>query len=316
MICIGTRGSALAMAQSRQTAAALQACGYATRLERILTQGDRVTHLSLQKLEGKGFFTKEIEEALLMGHIDVAVHSLKDLPGEATPGLEVVAIPGREDARDALVIDPAAYDPAGEVWPLRRGATVGTSAVRRKAQLAYARADLQLIDVRGNVPTRIAKVGPQGLDAVVVAEAGLRRLKLDLSNYVHVPLDVAQFVPAPGQGALALQCRRDDVATKAALRRLHDADGTRTVAAERGLLTLLEAGCHVPLGAHAEVVDAHVRMRVFFGGDAARPQLRAACHFVVQGDSAEDAARRAYAALLRDPSAAACTHVPAPIAAP
>lgn len=305
MIVIGTRGSALAMTQSRAVAATLAELGHEARLERILTQGDKVTHLSLEKLEGKGFFTKEIEQALLAGSIDVAVHCLKDLPGESTPGLAVVAMPTREDPCDALIVRRCAHDPAAPLWPVRRGARVGTSAVRRKAQLAQHRPDLQAVDLRGNVPTRLAKLedgvhGP-GLDAVVLAEAGLRRLQLDLSAHVHHVLDPTLFVPAPGQGALALQCRRDDFATRAALEALHDPATARLVAAERGLLALLQAGCHVPLGAYATPRGAEVHLAVYYGGDPLRPGLRGPCRMDICAPDAVVAAERAYASLLRGP---------------
>ena len=317
MIVIGTRGSALAMTQSRAIAAALAEHGYAARLERILTQGDKVTHLSLQKLEGKGFFTKEIEQALFAGHIDVAVHCLKDLPGEPAPGLDVVAIPPREDPSDALIIRRDAYDPAAPIWPVRRGARVGTSAVRRKAQLAQHRPDLQAVDLRGNVPTRLAKLEPSadgpGFDAVVLAQAGLRRLGLDLSAHVHHVMDPTVFVPAPGQGALALQCRTDDDATRVALMMLHDPATAALVEAERGLLTLLEAGCHVPLGAHATRRGAQVHLGVYFGGDDARPGLRGPCRLDVLAPDAATAAERAFASLLKAPIAAAWSPAPAPL---
>lgn len=271
MIVIGTRASALALTQSRQVSGWLADSEIPSELKKIVTQGDRVTHLPLDKLAGKGFFTKEVEEALLEGSVDVAVHCLKDLPSESTPGLVIESLPWREDARDVAIIAAHAYDPAGRTWPIKPRMRIGTSAVRRKAQLAYARPDLVPIDIRGNVPTRLAKLDQGLVDVVVLANAGLRRLGLPLgTHHAHI-LPVDTFVPAPGQGMLALQCREDDADTRRALRALHCEPDAVCVRAERTLLTLLQAGCHVPLGAFAErLPDNSLRLRTFFGGDARR----------------------------------------------
>jgi hydroxymethylbilane synthase len=298
MIVIGTRGSDLALTQSRWVAGLLQARGIETRLELIKTQGDRVQHLALNKLEGKGFFTKEIEEALLAKRVDFAVHSLKDLPGEDTPGLTVAAIPEREDVRDCLVIRRDAHDPDGGVLPLKRGARVGTSAVRRKAQLVHLRPDLVPEDLRGNVPTRVRKLDEQPFDAIVLAQAGLSRLGLDLSAHVAVPLPPTVFVPAPGQGALALQCRKDDHRVASALHALHHAVDATCVAAERALLLRLNGGCHLPLGAHAVHEAGGLRLHVFHGdADDARRGRRLS----VTGDSPAGVAEAAFEALQRQP---------------
>ena len=297
MITIGTRASALALTQSRQVAGWLGERGHATVLQKIVTQGDRVTHLALDKLAGKGFFTKEIEEALLARTVDVAVHSLKDLPGEATLGLVVESMPPREDPRDVMVVAPHAVDDSAPIWPLRHGARVGTSAVRRKAQLLFRRPDLQPIDIRGNVPTRLAKVAQGTVDAVVLAYAGLRRLSSELGEHRLCIMDVASFVPAPGQGALGLQCRADDVATRVALRELHDVRDAHCVHAERRLLQLLHAGCHVPLGASARRMQpeaSELTMSVFFGGDDSR---RGPWRIGARGADADAVAQRAFAAL-------------------
>lgn len=299
MITIGTRASALALTQSRWVAAQLAEHGYVSTLQKIVTQGDRVTHLALDKLAGKGFFTKEIEEALLSEQVDVAVHSLKDLPGEPTPHLQIAALPVREDARDVLVIAEHAYDPSAPIWPVRSGATIGTSAVRRKAQLRWQRPDLQTIDLRGNVPTRLAKLRQGNCDAVVLAQAGLSRLGIMPDGCVHHLMSVESFVPAPGQGTLGLQCRANDAETIAALRTLHHAQHAQCVAAERTLLTLLHAGCHVPLGAHAwEAGPGLLEMAVFFGGD--RPE-QDPWRFNVTGATAEELATRAFTTLQRAP---------------
>lgn len=263
---LGTRGSDLALTQSRHIASLLQASGTPTQLVEIITQGDRVTHLSLDKIEGKGFFTTEIEQALLAGRIDLAVHSLKDLPAEPTDGLCVAAIPKREDVRDTLLIHPSSYAPSAPLWPIARGTLVGTSAVRRKAQMLAHRSDLKTYDLRGNVPTRVRKLREGKVGAILLAEAGLRRLNLDLSDLHVQRLAPDVFVPAPGQGALALQCRSGDADTVKALMALHHAHDAALVHAERGLLALLKAGCHVPLGAHALWQGKQLELHVFFGG--------------------------------------------------
>lgn len=297
---LGTRGSALALTQSRHIAALLAASGTPCELVQIVTQGDRVTHLSLDKIEGKGFFTTEIEEALLSHRIDLAVHSLKDLPAEPTPGLCVAAIPKREDVRDTLVMLPEAYDPQGAVWPLERGTVVGTSAVRRKAQMLALRPDLKTHDLRGNVPTRLRKLQEGQVGAILLAEAGLRRLELDLSAFKVHRLHADVFVPAPGQGALALQCRSDDAHTVAALMALHHAQDAVLVQAERGLLARLKAGCHVPLGAHAARVGELIELQVFFGGQGqgtGDASAHAAQRFAVSAATAEAVSELAYAHL-------------------
>lgn len=265
MIIIGTRGSDLALTQSRWVAAQLAGRGVETRLELIKTKGDKVQHLSFDKIEGKGFFTKELEEALLDKRVDLAVHSLKDLPSDDAPGLNVTAIPVREDVRDCLIVRRHAYDKDAKALPLKHGMRVGTSAVRRKAQLLYLRPDILPEDLRGNVPTRVARLGEGLYDAIVLAQAGLSRLKLDLSNFVAVPLDPLTFVPAPGQGALALQCRADDAAVKQAVAPLHHAHDAAAVLAERTLLNRLHGGCHLPLGAHARMQDGAMHLDVFLG---------------------------------------------------
>lgn len=295
MIVIGTRNSDLAMTQSRGIAQDLAQLGEESRLEQIRTQGDKIQHLSLDKLEGKGFFTKEIEQALLAGHIDMAVHCLKDLPSDVVPELVVAAVPKREDVRDCLIIHKNAFDPSAPHLPVVQGARIGTSAIRRKAQLFDLRPDLKAIDVRGNVPTRIRRLEEGNTQAIVLAMAGIRRLALELPHLHVVPLREALFVPAPGQGALALQCRADDTRTRDILAKLHHAEDAQKVACERGLLGLLHAGCHVPLGAHATREHDYMRLSVFFGSahfdapDAAAPQ-----RFVVEAPDAQSAAQAAF----------------------
>ncbi|HYR69347.1 MAG TPA: hydroxymethylbilane synthase, partial [Candidatus Dormibacteraeota bacterium] len=208
---IGTRGSTLALAQSGQVRRLLPGGEAAHRLEVIETSGDRSPQASLRRIGGKGVFSKEIEAELLEGRIDIAVHSLKDLPTEETPGLSLAALLRREDPRDALV----ARD-RHALASLPPGAKVGTSSLRRQSQLLARRPDLAVQDLRGNVPTRIARVKEGRLDAVVVAAAGLHRL--GLTHEASELMDEAWMLPAPGQGILALQIRADDKKTAEAVR--------------------------------------------------------------------------------------------------
>lgn len=243
---IGTRGSALAR---RQTGLIRDRLGPATPIElvEIRTTGDRLPHVPISGLEGSAFFTKELDEALLDGRIDAAVHSLKDIPTLLPHGIVIAAVSVREDARDALV---------GR-GPLRwrdlpRGATVATSSVRRRAQLLHARPDLDVVDIRGNVDTRLEKLDTTpAWTATVLAAAGLLRLGLAHRIGERLPDDV--MLPAPGQGALAVTAREGDTQVRDVLARaLHDPDTAACVAAERALLRALEGGCQAPIGAYAE----------------------------------------------------------------
>lgn len=267
-LILGSRGSALALVQSRHIASLLHALGVATKLVVIKTQGDRIQDRPFRRMEGKGFFTKELEEALLEKRIDLAVHSLKDLPCESPAGLDVAAIPAREDPRDALIIHPSAFEPKAPCIPLKIGARVGTGSVRRQAQLKMAREDLTCMELRGNVPTRLGKVDGTTLDAAVLAWAGLRRLQSDLADWHAVPLDLPVWIGAPGQGALGLQTRASDTATRAWVEKLHNPQCAAEVTAERLVLARLGGGCQVPLAARAfwDGSQACARMHVFYGG--------------------------------------------------
>ena len=245
---IGTRGSALALWQSRHVAARLSAAHPDLQIElvEIASTGDRLTELPLSHVEGTGFFTAALEAVLVAGDIDVAVHSYKDLPVDFTAGLTVAAVPARgpvEDvlcSRDGLTLDR-----------LPAGARVGTCSTRRTAQVRRLRQDLHMIPLRGNVPTRVARVG-RDLDAIVLARAGLVRLGLDAAITETFPIE--RMVPAPAQGALAIQCRSVDVAVQRRLRVLDDAATRSAVDAERTMLHVLGGGCSVPVGALATAV--------------------------------------------------------------
>lgn len=240
-ITLGSRGSALALWQANHVAGLLNAISIETRIEIIKTTGDHLQTASLTQAGGKGLFTKEIEQALLDGSIDVAVHSLKDLPTEITPGLTIAAVPEREDPRDALV--------GLTLDALPQGARVGTSSSRRAAQLRHLRPDLVIEPVRGNVDTRLRKLKEGQYDAIVLAAAGLKRL--GLAHEIAQILTPDQICPAPGQGALGIQTRANDPAEEIC-RALDHRDSHVAVNAERTVLARLGGGCQLPVGAFAE----------------------------------------------------------------
>lgn len=237
---IGTRGSQLARWQADWVRARLAQQGVSAEIVVIKTQGDADIDRPLHELEGTGFFTKEIEEALLDERIDVAVHSLKDLPTSLPRGLALAAIPRRHDPRESLVGGKSLAE-------LPAGTRIGTSSLRRIAQVRFMRPDLQVVPLRGNVPTRVRKVETrEGLDAALLAIAGLERLELGGKGAVVDPLDV---MPAPGQGALGIEVRAKDSKTMKALAPLHDAASAAAVSAERALLAALGGGCQAPVAA-------------------------------------------------------------------
>ncbi|MGN6752054.1 MAG: hydroxymethylbilane synthase [Intrasporangium sp.] len=267
---LGTRRSALATTQSTWVADRLRAAGHDVELVEITTQGD-VSGALLTAIGGTGVFAAEIRKALLEGRIDVAVHSLKDLPTAEEPGLVIAAVPQREDPRDVLVARDGLT--LGE---LPAGSVVGTGSPRRVAQLASLGLGLQLKPIRGNVGTRLGLVESGEVDAVVLARAGLARLGLlDLVTEVLEPI---QVLPAPGQGALAVECREDRADVREAVAVLEDVDTRARVLAERSLLSTLEAGCTAPIGALAEVVEGEdgleLSLRAFAGSEDGSIELR------------------------------------------
>lgn len=253
-ITIGTRGSMLALAQTEAVADMLRDAhpGLTVELRKIITLGDRQQKASLPEIGGKGLFTAELEAALLDQSIDLAVHSAKDLPTDMPDGLALAAVPVREDPRDALIS-------RGRLGlsDLPPGAVVGTSSLRRQAMLSRHRPDIEFATIRGNVDTRIRKVLQDGqCDATLLAMAGL--IRTGLTEHVTAPFELDQFVPAAGQGALALQARHDDQDIRELLAAVHDDPTHRAVACERSVVRLLEAGCQAPLGVHAHAVDDHL----------------------------------------------------------
>lgn len=251
---IATRGSDLALWQANHIAARLNAAGIQTELKIIKTQGDKIQHLSLEKLEGKGFFTKEIEDALLNHEADIAVHSHKDLPTESHPDLVIAAVTDREDPSELLLIRNESVDPK-QKFSLKRNAIVGTSSSRRKSQLLAFRKDIQLKDLRGNVPTRIDKLRRQDYDAILVAAAGVERLELDITDLHAEKLGPKEFIPAPAQGVLAIQIRKEDTALCQQLQILNRKEVAMQIGVERKVLNLFQGGCQMPVGAYCEYDD-------------------------------------------------------------
>ena len=270
---LGTRASALARWQAEWVAARLAEVGVQVELVPISTEGDQEQQKPLGQIGGEGLFTKEIQRALLDGRVDLAVHSLKDLPTVAVPGLVLAAVPPRESPGDVLI------SRNGETFTqLSTGAKLGTGSLRRRAQLLHARPDLNMRDVRGNVDTRLRKLQSGEYDALVLAEAGIRRL--ELTQHITEALPKSLMMPAVGQGALGLETRTDDDATRQALTALNDPDTHASVLAERALLAALRGGCLAPVGAwgrleadgqlhlDATVLSADGKIRLVAAGSA------------------------------------------------
>jgi len=253
-LIIGTRGSELALWQANFVKDKLAENNIEAELKIIKTQGDRILSLSFDKLEGKGFFTKELEEELLEGTIDLAVHSHKDLPTENPPGLTIAAVSEREDASELLLILKDCVD-VHQKLSVKFGGIVGTSSNRRKAQLLALRPDLEIEDLRGNVPTRINKLRNEAYDAIMIAKAGVIRLGLDLSEFYVETLSPTELVPAPAQGVLAIQVRENDTQLFEALQVLNHPDVAEELAVERRTLQMFGGGCHLPLGCYCRKHD-------------------------------------------------------------
>jgi hydroxymethylbilane synthase len=283
-LVIGSRGSKLALTQAGivKTQLELLDPSLAVRIEIVKTSGD-VKSEPLSVIGGKGVFTKELEEALLAGHIDLAVHSLKDLPTIVPEGLTIAAISKREDPRDALVLRGENTTKIASLRDLPPGASVGTSSPRRLAQLKYLRRDLDIKDLRGNIDTRLRKVDEGQYDALILACAGLRRLGAD--HRINVALPPAEMLPAVGQGALGLETRVDDEHTNKAVARLDHKFTRLACTAERAFLRSLGGGCQLPIAAYAIVREKKIRL----DGLIAEPQgLRIVKDRIVGGlDEAE-----------------------------
>ncbi len=268
---LGTRGSRLALTQSAAIAAALERAGHEVETIVLKTLGDKILDAPLANLGGKGLFTKEIDEALLDRRIDLAVHSLKDVPSIVPPGLAIVAYPPREDARDAFIGRTAA-----RLEDLPNGARVGTASLRRSCQLGALRPDLRIELLRGNVDTRLGKLDRGEYDAILLAAAGLNRL--GFAARATELLDPERFVPAAGQGILAIEARQADGPTVDALRVLSDPRTETAAACERAFLSRLEGGCQVPMGgwARIDLEGGELRLTAFVGTSDGARLVRAA----------------------------------------
>lgn len=254
IIKVGTRQSQLALTQTGQVIKQLEALceqhglPYRFEIHKIVTKGDQILDVTLSKVGGKGLFVKEIEQALLDGVIDIAIHSMKDMPYELPQGLMIGAVPKRLSPQDCLVLKQGT-----SFADLPKGAKVGTSSLRRSSQLKHARPDLDLQWIRGNIDSRLRKLETEGFDAIVLAAAGLTRMGWEQKISAMLPVDVC--IPAVGQGALGVQCRDNDHSVLELLALLNDRDSELTVAAERSFLGTLQGGCQVPIGAHATIVE-------------------------------------------------------------
>ena len=259
-IIIGSRGSKLALWQSEWVKARLEALdpGVEVRIEIIKTMGDVRTDVPLSTIGGQGAFTKELEVALLDRRVDVAVHSLKDLPTVTPEGLAITATPEREDPRDALVLPAGPAARANSLRALAEGAVVGTSSLRRIAQLKHLRPDVRIKDLRGNVDTRLRKLDEGEYDALILASAGLRRL--GFGGRISAAVAQEEMLSAVGQGSLGVETRSDDAVTNALVSRLDDPRTRAAVTAERALLRSLGGGCQVPIAAHATVEGGRLRI--------------------------------------------------------
>jgi len=272
-IIIGTRGSELALWQANHVQNELKKIGFDAEIKILKTQGDNIQHLSFDKLEGKGFFTKEIEDALLNKTIDLAVHSHKDLPTNNPPGLVIAAVSEREDPCDLMLIRNEKVDKT-QLFSLQKNTVVGTSSLRRRTQLQAFRNDVEVKDLRGNVPTRINKLREGLYDAIVIACAGIERLKLDVSDLHSFKIPAWQMVPAPAQGVLALQIREEDKELLQAISVMNDKAVQQNIGVERGVLNLFDGGCQLPLGVYCDEENGIFKTSVSKAKDANTAPVR------------------------------------------
>jgi hydroxymethylbilane synthase len=289
MFRIATRGSDLALAQTEYVQERLEALGYKTELLIVKTTGDvNLAPFALASGdERKGLFTKEIEDALLAGEADIAVHSYKDLPSVCVPELMIAAIPQRLDARDYFIFKKK--DQISDTFPyIKKNARIGTSSVRRRSQLLHLQPELKVQELRGNVPTRVRRLFDEnGPDGILLSGAGVQRLVEQrrfvedhlLEQLAIVPVDVETLVPAPAQGTLAVQCRVQDSAAREALAKLHDTALAEVLSVERGVLAALEGGCHLPLGIHARAENGCFEATVYLGREFAKTRYPGTVQF-------------------------------------
>ena len=272
-IRIATRASKLALWQAHYVRSLIEQASPDTTVEivHVKTVGDQNQTDTLRQFGGTGVFTREVQTSVLDGDTDIAVHSLKDLPTDPTEGLILGAVPERAPTADALLL-PNSAD-AASLDEIPQGATIGTGSPRRQAQLLNVRPDLQMREIRGNVDTRIRKLDDGEFDAIVLAEAGLRRLELD--DRISLLLNPPTVYPAVGQGAIGIECRMDDQQTAGILAQLTDADALTCVIAERALLAELRAGCHAPLGVQTQLEDDQLNLTAVLLSSDGRQRMEA-----------------------------------------
>ena len=256
-IRIGSRGSDLALWQANYVKGILEEKGCEVSISIIQTKGDEFQELGFDKMKGKGFFTKEIENSLLNQEIDLAVHSHKDLETTEPEGLTTAAVSYREDPSELLLINEGSWS-EHEVWELKKNAVIGTSSSRRKSQVLALRQDLTIKDLRGNVPTRVEKLKSGAYDAILLAYAGVSRLNLDLGGLKVVKLDPEEFVPAPAQGVLALQIRKNETKLSELLAEINNEEVQQQILIERSILKSMDGGCQLPLGVFNDGEFIHV----------------------------------------------------------
>jgi len=264
-LTIGSRGSDLALYQAnfiRDILTTRHGCD--VNIQIIKTAGDKIDNVSFDKMEGKGFFTKELEDALLAREIDLAVHSLKDLMTTQPEGLKLGAAGYRANRHELLLINPKAFSEIDALF-VKPGSIVGTSAARRKAQIAFHNPQLKIEDLRGNVPTRVIKLRKGQYDAILIAAAGVERLNLDLTGIVAVPLDPQVFLPAPAQGILGIQIRTGDPTVEDVISKLGSSEDMAAAQLERGLLAKFDSGCSLPLGVYSEKQGSEYRLKAVLG---------------------------------------------------
>lgn len=264
-LIIGSRGSDLALWQAGFIRDKLvKYTDLPIQIKIIKTSGDKIDYLSFAEMEGKGFFTKELEDELQERGIDLAVHSLKDLQTTMPEGLRVGAVCFREDPREIVLVHPDSHEPT-QPFGVRAHAIIGTSSVRRQCQVANLAPTLQIKDLRGNVPTRVRKLREKQYDAIILAYAGLKRLKLDIFDLKSQTLETSYFLPAPGQGILGIQIRQDDREVESIVAKLDDEKLRRQVELERGLLARFDGGCQLPLAATSKVDLHEYHLRALLG---------------------------------------------------
>jgi hydroxymethylbilane synthase len=264
-LIIGSRGSDLALYQANFIGDILvREHGCVVNIKIIKTTGDKIDDVSFDKMEGKGFFIKELEEELLAKEIDLAVHSLKDLMTSQPEGLKLGAVGYRADRREMLLINKDSHS-GDNVIPVKEGGVIGTSSNRRKCQIAYLNPAVTMKDLRGNVPTRVQKLRDGMFDAIIIAAAGVTRLELDLSDLEVVLLDADRFLPAPAQGILGIQMRTDDDRVEQTVSKLGSKQDAVAASLERGLLARFDSGCSLPLGVKSELSDTEMRLTAVLG---------------------------------------------------